>query len=243
MTLQSLSVFFPCYNDAATIGNLVRTAHRVAGEVAGEHEVIVVNDGSRDGSAEVLCALKEEIPSLRVITHADNRGYGGALRSGFEAATKAWVFYTDGDGQYDVGDLRALVAAAAATVDAVNGTQIERHDGWERVAAGRLYNRFVRMLFGIRLSEVDCDFRLIRRAVMDDVRLTRRSGAVCVELVVGLERWGARIVEVPVRHYPRSSGRSQFFRPLRIVHTLLDVVHLRWVLLRKGPPPRRERPR
>lgn len=228
MPKQSVSVFFPCYNDERTIGDLVRAADSMFKKRGTPYEIIVVNDGSSDGSATVLRGLKKGIPRLHVITHGENQGYGAALRAGFRAATFDLVFYTDGDGQYDVGELELLFPLLTSDIDVVNGIKMERNDPWIRVAAGKGYNFFVRNLFGIKIFDVDCDFRLIRRKVLKDVRLTSRSGAICVELIKKLQDRGARFREVTVHHYDRKFGNSQFFRPIRILHTVIELAKF-WI--------------
>jgi glycosyltransferase involved in cell wall biosynthesis len=210
---HSLSVFFPAYNDAPSLAGLIGRTFAVLNEHVEDFEVIVVNDGSRDQTGKVLTDLQgKHGERLRVITHSENRGYGGALRSGFLAASREFVFYTDGDGQYDVAELPRLLARMEADVCLVNGYKIARRDPWHRIAIGFLYNQFARTLFRIRLRDIDCDFRLIRRRALDPEGLTCTSGTICVELVKKLESCGMRISEVPVSHYPRAYGRSQFFR-------------------------------
>jgi len=223
----SLSVFFPVYNDAPSIGKLVDRAFEVLRQRVSDFEVIVVNDGSRDGTAEALDGLQQRHgPAFRVITHAENRGYGAALRSGFAAAGKDFVFYTDGDGQYDVGELPKLLDLVAPDVGLVNGYKLERSDPWHRIAIGNVYNRFARLVFRIRLRDIDCDFRLIRRALLDEMQLSSTSGTICVELVRQLELSGHRIAEVGVHHYPRLHGRSQFFRFRSLATTLYQLLRL-----------------
>jgi len=223
----SLSVFFPAYNDAPSIGKLVDRAFEVLRERVSDFEVIVVNDGSRDGTAEALDGLQQRHgPAFRVITHAENRGYGAALRSGFAAAGKDFVFYTDGDGQYDVGELPKLLDLVTPDVGLVNGYKLERSDPWHRIAIGNVYNRFARLVFRIRLRDIDCDFRLIRRALLDQMQLSSTSGTICVELVRQLELSGHRIAEVGVHHYPRLHGRSQFFRFRSLATTLYQLLRL-----------------
>jgi glycosyltransferase involved in cell wall biosynthesis len=226
---ESISVFFPAYNDAPSLPALVNKTFAVLSNQAGDFEVIVVNDGSRDNTAEVLEQLRHRHgPRLRVVTHPVNRGYGGALRSGFAAAAKKLVFYTDGDGQYDVEELPKLLEKMAADVGLVNGYKLERNDPWHRIWIGNVYNRFARFLFRIRIRDVDCDFRLIRRELLEDIELTSTSGTVCVELVRKLELTPYRVVEVGVHHYPRLHGSSQFFR----IRSLLKTLHqLGWLFL------------
>ena len=227
----SLSVFFPAYNDAPSLPALVRKALATLEQYVADYEVIVVNDGSHDRTGEVLEELGRECsPWLRVVTHAHNRGYGGALRSGFAAAQKEFVFYTDGDGQYDVGELPRLLELAGPATGLVNGYKLERHDPRHRVWIGSVYNFCARLLFRIGIRDIDCDYRLIRRALLDEIHLTSTSGTICVELVRKLELSGCQVMEVGVHHYPRLHGRSQFFRIRSLVVTLLQLVRL-WVRL------------
>ena len=194
-------------------------------DLSDDYEVIVVNDGSRDGTAEVLVELQKKYgPRLRVVTHPKNRGYGAALRSGFEAATKELVFYTDGDGQYDPGELPKLIEQMGPDVGLVNGYKVERHDPRHRILIGWIYNRLARFLFRIRLRDIDCDFRLIRRRLLEEIRLNSTSGTICVELVRKLELSPYRVVEVPVNHRPRVKGQSKYGVGNRAWRGLVDCL-------------------
>ncbi|MFN0104355.1 MAG: glycosyltransferase family 2 protein [Bryobacteraceae bacterium] len=222
-----LSVFFPAYNDAPSLPALINKTFAVLDQSAREFEVIVVNDGSADDTGAVLEALRNvHGPRLRVITHPENRGYGGALRTGFAAAAKEFVFYTDGDGQYDVGELPSLLEAVWPDVGLINGYKTRRRDPLRRVVIGAVYNQFARLLFGVKLRDIDCDFRLIRRSLLERAKLHSSSGAICVELVKMLEASGMRVVEVPVSHYPRRHGRSQFFRVKSLATTFAQLFRL-----------------
>ncbi|MCC6391326.1 MAG: glycosyltransferase family 2 protein [Bryobacterales bacterium] len=225
---SSISVFFPAYNDAPSLPELLRKTFQVLRENFEDFEVIVVNDGSQDNTGEVLTHLQQCYGGcLRVVTHAANRGYGGALRSGFAAARKDLVFYTDGDGQYDPRELINLYARLRPGVGFVNGFKLERNDPRHRIVIGNVYNRFARMLFGVRIRDIDCDFRLIRRELLQSLNLVSTSGTICVELVRKLELSGCAVAEVGVRHYPRLHGRSQFFRLRSLLATLHQLVSLR----------------
>ena len=158
-----LSVFFPAYNDSGTIASLVITALQAARELTSDFEVIIVNDGSADATAQIADELARTYPQVRVVHHPRNRGYGGALRSGFEAATRDLVFYTDGDAQYDPKEMAVLWAAFNDEVDLVNGYKISRSDPLGRIIIGKIYHHTMRLLFGFTIRDVDCDFRLIRR--------------------------------------------------------------------------------
>ena len=212
-------------------------------DITDDYEVIVVNDGSSDHTAEVLAELQSVYSELRVITHEKNRGYGGALRSGFQAAMKDLIFYTDGDAQYDARELKLLAQAFHDGVDLVNGYKISRSDPINRVIIGRIYQMGVKTMFGLRLKDVDCDFRLMRRKIFDKVEVTANSGVICVELMKKVQDAGFAVAEVPVHHYHRAYGTSQFFNFPRVFRTLLALAKLWWelVLGKRLAPSRRTR--
>ena len=222
----SLTVFFPAYNDSATIASLVIAAVQAAARLTDDFEVLVVNDGSSDPTAEIACELARLYPQVRVVQHERNRGYGGALQSGFRSATKELVFYTDGDAQYDPREMALLWERMAPEVDLVNGYKISRSDPLHRILIGRIYHETVRLLFGLRVRDVDCDFRLLRRSIFDRVQLEKSSGVICLEMMKKIQDAGFRIAEVPVHHYHRAHGRSQFFNFRRIARTAVDVLKL-----------------
>jgi glycosyltransferase involved in cell wall biosynthesis len=228
----SLSVFFPAFNDAPSLPGLLRATFETLRARVTDFEVIVINDGSSDATAQVLIELEEQYaPHLRVVTHERNLGYGAALRSGFLAATKDYVFYTDGDGQYDPSELAQLLKAAEPDVALVNGYKTQRHDPWHRIAIGWLYNRFARWLFRIHLRDIDCDFRLIKRSAFEPASLQSTGGTICVELVRSLELSSMRVVELPVSHFARQHGRSQFFRLRSLATTFLQLMLVFWRLV------------
>lgn len=230
-TPSSLTVFFPAYNDGATIASLVIRGQQTASQLTDDYEVIVINDGSSDSTAHVLEALTQVYPALRIVHHPSNRGYGGALRSGFAAASKEAIFYTDGDAQYDPAEMDLLWERMGPEVDVVNGYKISRSDPLHRIIIGRVYHHIVKVLFGLRVRDVDCDFRMMRRTVFDRIRLEKNSGVICLEMMKKIQDAGLRIAEVPVHHYHRAYGKSQFFNFRRIIRTGIDVMKLWYALV------------
>ncbi len=227
-----ISVFFPAYNDAPSLPGLIENTFKTLNALDVDCEVIVVNDGSQDETPRVLAQLQGIWgPRLKIVTHPENRGYGGALRSGFANAARELIFYTDGDGQYDVRELPLLLEKLTPEIGLVNGYKSRRQDPWHRILIGAIYNRLARLLFRIRIRDIDCDFRLIRRSLVEDLRLESTSGTICVELVRKIEASGCGVAEVPVSHLPRLYGRSQFFRWKSLLTTFRQLCGLYWRLV------------
>ncbi len=230
-----LSIFFPVYNDWGTIASMVAVSIITAKKISDDFEIILVDDGSRQKTKDILTFLEEKFPEVRVVTHPENRGYGGALKTGFQEASKEFIFYTDGDAQYDVRELERLAEAMHDDVDVVNGWKIKRHDPFYRVLLGKIYQYTSKLLFSLPIRDVDCDFRLMRKSVFDGVNLTSNSGTICVEMIHKLYRKGARFAEAPVTHYFRSSGKSEFFNFRRLARVARDFSKLwfRLIVLKK----------
>jgi glycosyltransferase involved in cell wall biosynthesis len=232
--VASVSAVFPCYNDEKTIGRLVDDAHTALSGLVPIVEVIVVNDGSADDSGPTLDTLALERPWLRVIHHETNGGYGKALLSGFGAAQHDWIFYTDGDAQYDASEAALLVPLATDDIDLVQGFKIGRGDSWYRKLIGRVYHHVVKLLFHLKVRDTDCDFRMFRRQLIIDRPLKSTSGVICVEMMRSFDRSGARFVEFPVHHYFRPSGKSQFFRLPAIARSARQLMALWWNMVIRG---------
>ncbi len=232
MKLSSVTIFFPCYNDGGTIATMIIRAMQVAKTVADDFEIRVINDGSQDDSALILEEMARLYPGyVKVIHESRPSGYGGVLRKGFASAQKEWIFYTDGDAQYDPRELSVLVANLQEGVDMVNGYKIKRHDPMHRVWIGIAYQYFVKFAFGLVIRDVDCDYRLLRRSIFDVVTLESRSGTITFEMVKKIQDAGFKITEAPVHHYYRQYGASQFFNISRVARTLLDLIRWWWRLV------------
>jgi glycosyltransferase involved in cell wall biosynthesis len=226
-----LSVFFPAYNDSGTIGSMVIRTVKAASELTPDFEIIVVDDGSADGTAAIADELARTYRQVRAVHHPTNRDYGAALQTGFRSATKELIFYTDGDAQYDPAELAALWSRMTPGIDLVNGYKISRSDPLHRIIIGRIYHHIVSAMFGLKLRDVDCDFRLMRRTIFERINLEKTSGVICVEMMKKIQDGGFRIAEVPVHHYHRAFGKSQFFNYRRLFRTGRDLLRLWYALV------------
>jgi glycosyltransferase involved in cell wall biosynthesis len=230
----SISVFFPCYNDAGTIGAMVIRALQTLRDITDDYEVIVVNDASPDDALQILNELTCVLPAqFRLVNHEQNQGYGGVLRTGIAAARKDWIFYTDGDAQYDARELKLLADKISDDVDFINGYKIKRRDPVHRIWIGLAYQYFIKFIFGLKIKDVDCDFRLMRREIFDVVQLESDSGTITFELVKKAQDAGYRFAEVPVHHFYRQYGDSQFFNMARVGATLERIFQWWWRLVVK----------
>ncbi len=232
MSRPSISVFFPCYNDAGTIGVMVMRALQTLRQVSDDYEVYVFDDGSSDDSHAILEELHRIYPNeFWYETHERPYGYGGQIRAAVKAARKEWFFYTDGDAQYDARELKLLVEKISDEVDVVNGYKIKRQDPFHRILIGYAYQYFIKFIFNLQIRDVDCDFRLMRRKIFDVVELESPSGTITFEMVKKIQDAGYRFVEVPVHHFYRQYGKSQFFNLSRVGRTLTAIWGWWWRLV------------
>lgn len=219
-----ISAFFPMYNDSGTVELMYKRLTKVLSEHCDDYEIIMVNDCSPDNSGEIANNIALQDKRVRVIHHETNKGYGGALRSGFAAATKHLVFYTDGDAQYDVSELSLLIPFIE-DYDIVNGFKIKRHDPFYRTILGKMYNFGMHIMFGLKVKDVDCDFRLMHTNIFRNITLESNTGLICTEMMRKIQDGGYTIKNVPVNHFDRQYGKSQFFRPKRIFKTLFGLIN------------------
>lgn len=229
----SISAFFPCYNDGGTIASMVILMDLTLRNLTNDYEILVIDDGSSDHSREILKELERKYDRLKVILHEKNKGYGGALKTGFYSATKELIFYTDGDFQYDISEAAKLIPQMKDNIDIVNGYKVSRSDPLHRKIIGRIYHWIMKLMFGFKIKDVDCDFRLIRKSVFDKIKLEHNSGIICVEMVKKIQEAGFNFAEVPVHHYFRVYGKSQFFNFKRVFNVGKDILKLWWKLVIK----------
>lgn len=223
----SISVFFPAYNDEKSIPILIKKVEPMLKKYTSDYEIIIVDDKSPDNLAKVADNLAKKNKHIKVVHHKTNKGYGGALKSGFKTASKDLIFYTDGDGQYDPSEIARLLPHINK-YDMVNGYKMKRSDNIARIIVGRLYHFFVKIMFSLPIKDVDCDFRLFNKKVIKNINLESDSGMICVEMMRKIRDKKFTIKEIPVHHYPRIEGKSQFFKVKRIIELFRDLFKL-WI--------------
>jgi glycosyltransferase involved in cell wall biosynthesis len=227
--LDGLSFFFPALNEERNVAAVVEEALAVLPRFTDDLEVTVVDDGSTDRTGAIADELARKDSRVRVIHHGTRRGYGGAVRSGLVAATKPWIFFTDGDRQFSLEDLGRLIAASDGA-DVVVGFREKRADPPRRLFVAWVYNRLIRLLFGGGWRDVDCAFKLFRREVFSRVPLdrVRSNGAFfSPELLITLRRSGVRVRQIGVRHFPRTEHEPKGASPRVILRAIRDLLRLR----------------
>jgi hypothetical protein len=218
----SVSFVLPSYNEEANINRAIEQTRAVAGRLCSQWEILVVDDGSTDRTAEIVRRANVSEPSIKLISHSSNRGYGEALRSGFAAARFEFVFFTDADNQFDMNDLELLMTWADRA-DVVAGYRKVRRDPFMRQVNAWGWNRLVRMLFYVPVRDIDCAFKLFRREALQQIDVQSRGAMINTEIMVKLARSGCLIVEVGVNHFPRTAGAPQGAKLRVIARALREV--------------------
>jgi glycosyltransferase involved in cell wall biosynthesis len=225
--VPSLTVFFPAFNEEGIIAKTVTDALAACAPVADDLEVVVVDDGSADQTPAIVERMAAADPRVRLIRHDRNRGYGAALRTGFAEARKELVFFSDADGQFDLHELPGSLAMLPQA-PVVVGFRIKRNDPPHRLFIARTYKLIVRLMFGLRVRDIDCAFKLFRRQVFDGLTLESNGAFISSELLIKLSRRGVPIVERGVHHYPRTTGYSKGAGVSVILKTIRDILRLRF---------------
>ncbi|MDX6689812.1 MAG: hypothetical protein QOG15_1269 [Solirubrobacteraceae bacterium] len=224
--LAGLTVVLPCFNEAPNIAQAIRAASRAASRNADEHQIVVVDDGSTDGTAAVAAEAAISVPNVRIVQHDRNRGYGAALISGVRAARMPWVLLTDADLQFNLDQLEHFVPLTR-DADIVHGWRMDRSDPWHRRVNAAAWNRLVRLAFDVPVRDVDCAFKLIRRAVVEDLALTSTGAMISTELLVRAQANGALVRELGVEHLPRVAGEQSGANPRVVLRAFGELRQLR----------------
>lgn len=225
--VPSLTVFFPAFNEEGIIAKTVTDALAACAPVADDLEVVVVDDGSADQTPAIVERMAAADPRVRLIRHDRNRGYGAALRTGFAEARKELVFFSDADGQFDLHELPGSLAMLPQA-PVVVGFRIKRNDPPHRLFIAKTYKLIVRLMFGLRVRDIDCAFKLFRRQVFDGLTLESNGAFISSELLIKLSRRGVPIAERGVHHYPRTTGYSKGAGVSVILKTIRDILRLRF---------------
>jgi glycosyltransferase involved in cell wall biosynthesis len=205
--MVSISVFFPCYNEQANVGRTVEKALEVMGKLNVDFEAIIVDDGRSDDTGRIADEIAGRDGRVKVVRHQRNLGYGAALQSGFKAATKELVFYTDGDGQFDIKEMPPLLALMEQ-YDIVSCYRLNRQDSLIRKINGWCWTRLVCLMFGLKIRDIDCAFKLYKREIFDKIELSSTGALIDAEILARAARKGYRITQKGVHHYPRTSGEQ-----------------------------------
>lgn len=221
--LSALSVFFPCHNEEGNVENLTKRCQDYLPKIADDFEIIIVNDGSKDRTKEIADRLASEDPRVRPIHHEVNKGYGGALQSGFEAAKHPYVFFTDGDGQFAIEDLEPFAKAILEGADAAVGYRINRKDPLHRRLNAWAWTSLVNLLFSLKIRDVDCAYKLIRRDKLEGLTLKSEGALISTELLARLRKRGCKFVELPVEHHARTAGEQSGGNPLVILRAFKEL--------------------
>ncbi|MHC4120651.1 MAG: glycosyltransferase family 2 protein [Planctomycetota bacterium] len=224
--MVSISVFFPCYNEQENVTRTVEKALMVLEKLDADFEIIIVDDGSSDDTWAIANEIAERDERVRVVHHARNLGYGAALQSGFEAAKKELVFYTDGDGQFDIGEMPPLLELMDQ-YDIVSCYRLDRQDSALRRLNGWCWTKLVCSMFGLNIRDIDCAFKLYKREIFDRIELSSTGALIDAEILARATRKGYRITQKGVHHYPRMAGKQSGANPGVIYRAFMELFKLR----------------
>jgi len=223
--MVSISVFFPCYNEQENVGRIVEKALAVMEKLNADFEVIIVDDGSTDGTGQIADEIAAGNSRVKVVHHKSNLGYGAALQSGFKAATKELVFYTDGDGQFDINEMPALLPLMEQ-YDIASCYRLNRRDSAIRKINGWCWTKLVCLLFGLKIHDIDCAFKLYKREIFDNIELSSTGALIDTEILARAARRGYSITQKGVHHYPRTAGLPSGANPRVILRAFKELFSL-----------------
>ena len=222
----SISVFFPCYNEQDNITRVVEQALTVLEKLNADFEVIIVNDGSSDRTGQIAEEIAGQKDRVKVVHHGTNLGYGAALQSGFKAATKEFVFYTDGDGQFDINEMPPLLRLMEQ-YDIVSCYRLNRQDNLIRKINGWCWTKLVCLLFGMKIRDIDCAFKLYRREIFDNIKVVSTGALIDAEILARAVRKGYRVTQQGIHHYPRTAGAQTGANLRVILRAFRELLRLR----------------
>jgi len=223
--MVSISVFFPCYNEQENVGRIVEKALAVMEKLNADFEVIIVDDGSTDGTGQIADEIAAGNSRVKVVHHKSNLGYGAALQSGLKAATKELVFYTDGDGQFDINEMPALLPLMEQ-YDIASCYRLNRRDSAIRKINGWCWTKLVCLLFGLKIHDIDCAFKLYKREIFDNIELSSTGALIDTEILARAARRGYSITQKGVHHYPRTAGLPSGANPRVILRAFKELFSL-----------------
>jgi len=226
----SISVFFPCYNEQDNVGRTVEQALAVLKEINADYEVIIVNDGSSDATGQRADEISHKDNRIKVVHHSTNLGYGAALQSGFKAATKKLVFYTDGDGQFDINEMPPLLPLIDQ-YDIVSCYRLNRQDPFMRKVNAWCWTKLVCFLFSMKIRDIDCAFKLFKRDIFDNIKLSSTGALIDTEILARSTHKGYSIVQKGVHHYPRTAGTQTGANIKVILRAFKELFKLRSKIL------------
>ena len=223
--MVSISVFFPCYNEQENVARTVEKALEVMEKLNVDFEIIIVDDGSSDGTGQIADEIAGRDKRIKVVHHHHNLGYGAALQSGFKTATKELVFYTDGDGQFDINEMPPLLSLMEQ-YDIVSCYRLNRRDPIIRKMNGWCWTRLICLLFGLRIRDIDCAFKLYKREIFDKIELSSTGALIDAEILARAVRKDYRIIQKGVHHYPRTSGEQSGANIRVVLRTFIELFKL-----------------
>lgn len=225
-TKYSLSIFFPAYNEEANVVSSCKQALKIAKKITNDYEVIIVNDGSTDNTGKILDKLAKKYKNFKPVHHKKNQGYGGAVWTGITNSTKDLIFFTDVDLQFNINELKNFIPYID-NYDAVIGYRNPRKDPFMRLVNAWGWKVLTRILFGLKVKDIDCAFKLFHKEVFDEIYVHSRGAMISAELLIRMQRANMKIKQLPVKHYPRKAGSPTGAKPEVIKRAFKELLEVR----------------